>query len=89
MDVNVYDLHTKICNESNMLAKIPASMYLSTTQVLHRDHQALSWGRGYPPPTLHIHTKDAYSNDVQYFGAQFTDLSVLVIHQLQQIVSCF
>ena len=40
--------------------------------------------------TPHSYThKDAYSNDVQRFGAQFTDLSVLVIHQLQQIVSCF
>ena len=33
--------------------------------------------------------KHGYSNDVQHFGAQFTDLSVLVIHQFQQIVSCF
>ena len=59
------------CAILNMLPKIPASM-LSTTQVLHRD-----------PTYTH---KDAYSNDVQCFGAQFTDLSVLVIHQLQQIV---
>ena len=32
--------------------------------------------------------RDAYSDHIQCFGTEFANLLVLVVHQLQQVVSC-